>query len=293
MNWLKAPPLNSLRAFSVVAESESFSRAAKQLNVTHAAISQQIKLLESHLQMPLVARSGRGIRLTEDGQTLARDLTAGFSVIGRGIERLTEAAEVRPVRITTSPAFASEWLMPRLTEFQADNPGISMMVHPTVKVINMDSGETDIAIRYRDRRRSFVDVSPVLISDMVVIGHPSLVGGIDLSDPSSLVDMPWLQELGTNEVAEWLTFHGVVPDRRLNVTHLPGNLIMDALRRGEGISYTARAFFRNDLDSGRLTELFSDKEFGIYYVETRKGPLRSSIQTFLEWLYAKNECITK
>jgi LysR family glycine cleavage system transcriptional activator len=292
MDWLKLPPLNSLRAFSVVAENSSYTLAADRLNVTHAAVSQQVKALENRLGVVLVTRTGRGIELTNEGALLARDLDIGFATIGRGVERLSEGAENRPVQVTMSPAFAVEWLMPRIMEFQYNNPDITLMLNPTSEVVELKPGGIDVAIRYRDRRRPHPNVEPVLISDMIVIGTPSLVGGRDLRDPASLTGLPWLQELGTNEAAEWFTYHGVVPEQPLTVNHMPGNLIMDAVRRGDGITYTARAFFRDDLEVGKVVELFSEPSFGVYYVETLPRPMRPAVRTFLDWLMSKAETVS-
>ncbi len=292
MDWLRLPPLNGLRAFSAVAETGSYSLAADRLNVTHAAVSQQVKALEKRLGIALVMRTGRGIQLTSEGALLARELEIGFATIGRGIERLSEDAANRPVQITMSPAFAVEWLMPRIAEFQHENPKITLMLNPTSEVVELKPRGIDVAIRYRDRRRPHQDVGAVLISDMIVIGTPSLVGGRDLCDPASLVDLPWLQELGTNEAAEWFTYHGVVPDRPLTVNHMPGNLIMDAVRRGDGITYTARAFFRDDLEAGKVVELFSEPLFGVYYIQTPQEHRRPAVKMFLDWLMSKAETVS-
>jgi DNA-binding transcriptional LysR family regulator len=292
MDWLKLPPLNSLRAFSAAAETGSYNLAADRLNVTHAAVSQQVKLLEKRLGVALVIRMGRGIQLTDEGVLLARELGIGFAALERGVERLSKNAADRPVQITMSPAFAVEWLMPRISEFQHKNPEITLLLNPTSEVVELRPGGIDVAIRYRDRRRPQRDVEPVLISDMIVIGAPSLLGDQNLRDPASLVDLPWLQELGTNEAADWFTYHGVVPDRALTVNHMPGNLIMDAVRRGDGITYTARAFFRDDLEAGKVVELFSEPLFGVYYVQTQQEHRRPAVKVFLDWLMSKAETVS-
>lgn len=292
MNWSKLPPLNSLRAFSSVAEAGSYTSAANQLEVTHAAVSQQVKLLEKHLGVTLVRRTGRGTQLTSEGMLLARDLGIGFAAIERGIERLSENTLNRPVQVTMSPAFAVEWLMPRIAEFQSENPDITLLLNPTVKVVELSSSGFDVAIRYTDRRQPYLDVQPVLISDMVVVGTPSLLDGYDPSNPASLVDLPWLQELGTNEVAEWFTYHGVVPDRPPRVNHMPGNLIMNAVRRGDGITYSARAFFQEDLAAGTIVELFSEPLFGVYYVLMPHEHKSPAVKVFVDWLMSKAETVS-
>lgn len=284
MDWSRLPSLSSLRAFAAVADAGGYTRAATALNVSHAAVSQQVKALEERLGVSLVAREGRGIRLTDEGATLARELASGFAAIRRGVETVTGADSERPVQVTMSPAFAVRWFMPRILDFQERHPEITLMLNPTAEVVELKPGGIDLAIRYRDRRAPAAAVEPLLVADMVVVGTPALVGARDIADPAMLVDLPWLQEYGTGEVADWLARHGVTPARPLMITHMPGNLIMDAVRRGDGITYTARPWVEEDLRSGRLVELFAERAFGAYYIHTRPGALRPPVRTLVRWL---------
>ncbi len=284
MIWADLPSLNALRAFAAAAESGSYSRAGAVLNVSHAAVSQQVKALEVRLGVTLAVRKGRGIALTAEGTALARDLAAGFATIQRGVEALTGADAMRPVQVTMSPAFAVSWLMPRIVDFQQLHPEITLMLNPTGEVMELKPGGIDMAIRYRDTRELDTEVSPVLIADMVVVATPSLIGAQAIAEPAMLLDMPWLQELGTNEVSEWFVRHGVIPERPIKITHMPGNLIMEAVRRGDGITNTARPFVAEEIRSGQLIELFSDSAFGTYYIQTRPGVLRPPVRAFVKWL---------
>jgi LysR family glycine cleavage system transcriptional activator len=284
MDWSDLPSLNSLKAFAAVAETGSYSQAGSALNVSHAAVSQQVKALEVRLGVSLVTREGRGMALTEEGAALARDLAAGFATIRRGVEALTGTDAHRPVQITMSPAFAVSWFMPRIVDFQNEHPEITLLLNPTAEVMELKPGGIDLAIRYTDSRRLDTKVDPVLIADMVVVGTPALIGEQEITDPAMLVGMRWLQELSTNEVADWMARHGVTLDRPLMISHMPGNLIMEAVRRGDGITYTARPFVEQELRSGQLIELFSDEAFGTYYIATRPGVLRPPVKTFVKWL---------
>ncbi len=284
MDWSALPSLNSLRAFAAVAETGSYSRAGPVLNVSHAAVNQQVKALEARLGVTLDVRNGRGITLTTEGTALARDLAAGFATIQRGVEALTGADATRPVQVTMSPAFAVSWLMPRIMDFQQKHPEVTLMLNPTGEVMELKPGGIDMAIRYRDSRGSDTEVSPVLIADMVVVATPSLIGAQAITEPEMLLDMPWLQELGTNEVADWFVRHGVMPEGPLKITHMPGNLIMEAVRRGDGITFTARPFVEEEIRSGQLIELFSETAFGTYYIVTRPGVLRPPVRAFVKWL---------
>lgn len=284
MDWTDFPSLNSLRAFASVAETGSYSRAALGLNVSHAAVSQQIKALEARLGVTLIVRDGRGIKLTDEGRALAHHLTRGLAAIREGVEALTGADLSRPIQVTMSPAFAVSWLMPRITDFQRRHPGVMLMLNPTAEVIELVPGGIDVAIRFGDGDWPGMEVMPLLLPDMVVVAARELIGGKDVADPAMLVELPWLQELGTNEIAEWMQRHGVSPARPLHITHMPGNLIMEAVRRGDGLTYTARRFVDKEIRSGQLVELSSENDAGGYYIVTRRGVPRPPVRAFVKWL---------
>jgi LysR family transcriptional regulator, glycine cleavage system transcriptional activator len=276
------PSLNSLRAFATVAETGSYTRAGGALNVSHAAVNQQVKALEGRLGVTLVVRQGRGIALTDEGVALARDLAAGFATIQRGVEALTRADAARPVQVTMSPVFAVKWLMPRLMDFQQKHPEITLMLNPTGVKMDLRQGGIDMAIRYCDRRVPVAD--PILTADLVVVATPALIDGRQITDPAMLVDLPWLQELGTNEVGDWFARHGITPDESMMITHMPGNLIMDAVLLGDGVTLTMRPWVEAEIQSGELLELFSDRDFGTFHVETGPGAPRPPVRTFVKWL---------
>lgn len=284
MNWTALPPLSALRAFAVLAETQSFSQAGAALNVTHGAVIQQVRALEERLGVTLVLREGRGVKLTPEGMSLVHSLTRGFQAIHSGVEALSDADAQRPVQVSMSPAFAVAWLMPRLPDFQKRHPGITLLLNPTSEVVELRPGGVDLAIRYTDRRRASEPVETVLLADMVVVGTPALIGSRRVADAARMLDLPWLQELGTDEVGDWLSRHGVRPDRPPPISHMPGNLIMEAVRRGDGVTYTARPFVDDDIRSGRLIELFSEPAFGLYFIKTRPGVLRPPVKIFVQWL---------
>ena len=284
MNWADFPSLNSLRAFATVAETGSFSRAGTSLNVSHAAVSQQVKALEARLGVALVIREGRGIKLTDEGVALARQLGRGLAAIREGIEALTGAEVSRPVQVTMPPAFAVSWLMPRIMDFQHRHPEVMLMLNTTAEVIELAPGGIDLAIRFGDGDWPGMAVTPFLHPDLVVVAARGLIGGRKITDPAKLVEMPWLQELGTNDVAAWMKRRGVTPERPLKITHMPGNLIMAAVRRGDGLTYTARCFVDEEIQSGRLVELSSENDTGGYYIVTRPRVPRPPVRAFVKWL---------
>lgn len=289
MNRSVLPSLNSLRAFATVAEAGSYSKAGSALNVSHAAVSQQVKALEARLGVTLVTRQGRGIALTTEGEALARDLVAGFATIRRGVEALTGADAARPVQVTMSPAFAVSWLMPRITDFQQRHPGITLMLNPTAEVVDLSSGGVDVAIRFCSGTWPGMNATPFLLPDLVVVGAPELIGNRNPADPAALTDLPWLQELGTNEVSEWMARRGITPKEPIKIIHMPGNMIMEAVRRGDGLTYTPRDFVDAEIRSGRLLEVSSEDDVGGFYIVTRPGVPRQPVQAFVKWLKKQAE----
>ncbi|ANT59655.1 LysR family transcriptional regulator [Salipiger sp. CCB-MM3] len=284
MDWTSLPPLPALRAFAAYAETGSVQRAGAALNVSHAAISQQIRNLESHLGLGLLDRSRRSMALTEEGARLAQALSDGFGRIAQELSALTGAEAERPLMITTTPSFASSWLMPRLARFREAHPEISLMIDPSAKVAPLEPGGVDLALRYGSGQWPGLEAELLVESPIALVGSPRLVGDREISDPSDLTEYHWLQELGTNEASEWFSQFGIDRDARRGISSLPGNLMLEAARQGHGIAITARVFADDDIAAGRLRLLFEDTRKKGYYLVIRPGVMRPPLRLFATWL---------
>jgi LysR family transcriptional regulator, glycine cleavage system transcriptional activator len=285
MDWRGIPSLNSLRAFSAVADTLSFSSAGRALNVSHAAVSQQVRALEACLGTELVARQGRGLALTPVGVQLAVELEDSFQIMRRAVDALTGADASRPLQVTMTPSFAVSWLMPRISDFRHLHPEIELMLNPTAELVEMKPGGVDVAIRFGSGDWKGLECEQLLPTNFVVVAASSLVGEDEITDPEMLLGYPWLQELGTNELSLWMERQGVISTGKLNVSHLPGYMVLDGLRRGDGISATARSFIESDIEAGNLRILFEDIRPGSgYYVVTRPGVMRPPLKAFVAWL---------
>lgn len=284
MDWRGFPPLTALRAFAALAENGSVVAAGEALNVSHAAISQQIKLLESHMNLSLVDRSGRQMALTADGRQLAEALSAGFGVMSNTINALTGADADRPLQITTTPGFAAQWLMPRMLDFRHRHPDVDVMINPSPERVPLEPGGIDIAIRYGTGDWPGLDASPLFYSHLVVVAAPSLVGDRAITDPGDLVDLPWVQEFGTSESTDWLRRKGLSSVRVGGMTQVPGNLLLEGVRQGQGVSLTVWHWVEDDIAAGRLRLLFQESEDTGYFIVTRPGALRPKARAFATWL---------
>ncbi|VVT05972.1 AhcY transcriptional activator HvrB [Roseovarius sp. EC-HK134] len=284
MDWLSLPPLTALRAFAALAETGGTVAAGDRLNVSHAAVSQQIKQLEAHVGLALVDRSGRQLRLTAEGQYLADALSLGFGAIARAVESLSQRNSERPLQISTTPSFAAHWLMPCLGDFRHRHPDIDLMIDPTPRLVALEPGGIDIAIRYGPGKWPGLEAELLFSSPIVAVAAPRLIEGRRIEEPSDLADLPWLQEFGTNEASDWLRRRGVTRERAAGLMQVPGNLLLDGLRDGQGVAVTVLDWVRQDIAAGRLRLLFQDHEDSGYHVVARPGVLRPAARTFVVWL---------
>lgn len=289
MDWRTLPSLGALRAFAALAETGGFTAAGVALNVSHAAVSQQVRALEERLGTTLVVRGGRRLELTPEGVRLAAALDVAFLGIRRAVDELTGATANRPLQVTLTPAFAHAWLMPRLSEFLHENPGIEIMLNPTADVVELSAGGVDLAIRYGRGPWPGLDSELLMASAFVIVGAPKLVRGRRMTAAADLLDLPWLEEIGNAEMLTWLREQGVEAPPREAITYLPGHLVIEALRSGVGISVASSAVVQRDLRDGRLAILYEeppcedDAHIG-YWIVTRPGVLRPPLKAFVAWL---------
>lgn len=285
MNWIDLPPLSALRAFSAFAETGSVGRAGALLNVSHAAVSQQIRNLETHMQVALLDRSGgRTAGLTAEGQQLADALEAGFGRIAQAVETLTGADAMRPLHVSVTPSFAANWLMPRLAGFRQEHPEIDIMISPTPRLTDPSPGGIDVAIRYGDTAWSGLESERLLPAPIWIVAAPALVGDLVPEGPEDLLRFPWLQELGTTEASDWFVNRGVTEGRAAGMIHVPGDLMLDGARSAQGVAVTTRLSVEEDVRSGRLRLLFEERSDGAYHIVTARGVPRPPLKAFLGWL---------
>jgi LysR family glycine cleavage system transcriptional activator len=284
MDWSDLPPLTALRALAAYADTGSMARAGAQLNVSHAAISQQIRGLEDRMGLTLLDRHGPAAGLTAEGQILAQTALDSFANIARLNAELMGRDADRPVQISTTPSFASSWLMPRLAGFRQKHPEVSLMIDPTPELRPLEPGGLDMAVRYGAGDWPGCQSELIVQTPIVVVASRDLVGDGAFSQVAQLAKYPWLQELGTNEATDYLARFGTVPGAGQGLTSLPGNLMIDAARQGQGVAVVARAFVEPDITAGRLRQLFLDDETKGYFLVTRPGVQRPAARKLHSWL---------
>jgi LysR family transcriptional regulator, glycine cleavage system transcriptional activator len=283
--WRNLPSLTSLRAFAATAELRSFSQAARALNVTTAAVSQQVRGLEANLGTALVRRDGRGMSLTNEGEQLAVALSEGFAAFARGVEALRNGGSDRPVKVTLTASFAAQWLMPRLRDFWALHPEIGLSLHPESRVVDLHREGFDVGIRYGSGTWPGVQARFLAPARLVIAGAPSVLGDRTLLDRSEMAQADWILSAKWPEQDDYLRSLGLEPEK-LSRSDFPNEeLSIAAAREGLGLVVESIALVEADIAEGRLRLVHDSRDsLPSYFVVTLAGAQRAATRTFLKWL---------
>ncbi len=288
MDWSKIPSLAALRAFEAAARHQNLSVAARELNVTHAAVAQHVRSLEADLATPLLFRSGRGVAPTEEGRFLAQHLTDGFNVIAEGIAELQRSKEDRPLSVSVTPSFAANWLMPRIGGFWQAHPEISLNINPNVKLIDLRRDGFDMAIRFGNGLWPGLSCELLTSGEFWVVASPKLLSTSKNLTLTEAGNYPWLMDL---HMLEW---RQVVEDAGLDLntvdmTSLETNeLVLSATRAGLGVSVHPKSLVEREVAFGALTQICSlpSTDLG-YHLVTLPRAFSAKERAFRKWLMAE------
>ncbi|MCB6178272.1 LysR family transcriptional regulator [Rhodobacter sp. Har01] len=279
-DWRTLPPLPALRAYEAAARLGSFSAAARVLNVTHPAVAQQVRGLERHLGLRLVAEAGRSLRLTEDGTRLAAALNSGFAAIAETLTTLRQADRHRGLRITLTPGFAQNVVIPALPEFWAAHPEIAVSLVPETRLSDLAREGFDLAIRAGFGPWPDGEAQLLCRTRMVLVGAPAL-----LDSGADLAHLPWIVNLTDPEEAEWMAARGLDRSRLQTLDIENPMLAVAAALRGLGLMFATEAMLRDPIAAGQLRLVPGwDLPETAYWAVTPHGPPRAPVQDFLRWL---------
>ncbi len=142
------PPLNSLRAFSVVAEYGGIRAASEALNVTQSSVSRHISILEEYLQRKLFRREGRGLKLTSAGQDYLLQISVAFETISGATTAIRSRSKRAKLTLSAPISLTANWLLPQIRNFLIENPEIDLTFTDAL-IMKPNHREIDCAIEYR------------------------------------------------------------------------------------------------------------------------------------------------
>lgn len=290
----RLPPLNPLRAFEAAARHASVSAAARELRVTHGAVSHQIRALEESLDIVLFERGGRRLKLTAAGALLLPAVTQAFSGIAAATAQMRRPATTGNLTITCVPALLSFWIVPRLASFTEQYPDVTLNLAASNDPAQLHSRDVDVCILYGDG--NWPDAWTRLWSNLQLfpVASPTLLNSRPLRSMRDLEDHVLLH--GDRDGREWNTWLAAAegadfPRRR---QHFMGDarFSTEAALHGQGVALGDTITAAKLIAEGELLVPF---DLGVpandaFYVacrhEMRSAPI---VRVFIDWLFASLE----
>ena len=181
------PPLGWLRTFEAAARQLSFTGAARDLNMTQSAVSQQIKSLEAHLGRALFYRRPRALELTQAGRTYLPIVRDAFATLRQGTRTVVGETE-RTLNIHANLTFAVQFIAPRLPRFRAQNPGVRLNFMAEIWEPDRPTDNIDIEIRFALRKPQGVQSRLLHRGAVYPVCHPDLDISLDTLQDQALYD---------------------------------------------------------------------------------------------------------
>ena len=290
----RLPSLTALRAFEAVARHLSMARAAEELHVTPAAVSQQVKQIEDQLGRPLFKR-GKMLALSDAAEAALPLLTDAFDRLERAAAQLRIGTNDGPLVVSTPPAFAARWLVPRLEDFQVRHPEIELRLLATRRRVDFALEDVDCAVRFGDGSYSDLDVERLMPEAIIPVATPALAAEItsvaDIARKSLLDDEWHTGNMAFPDWDTWLASQGVIPDKPLHIKYFEeSNLTIQAALSGLGVALVWRTLVEDDLKAGRLVWLLDQTiatRMAYHLVVPRNRATLPKVAAFRAWLLGK------
>ena len=281
------PPLETLRVFEVACRHGSYSEAARELHVTHSAVSQRIRQLEEELGLTLFERQGNRMVLTPSGLRLQAGVKNAFSELGAALGSLHTRRSDVEITVSLLPVMAARWLVPRLPRFRARFPHINLHIKTGRSLANFKSDGVDIAIRFGTGDWKGLRAIKLLNEEFFPVCSPGLNNGRLPKDPASMLSAPLLIDRNLSWRA-WFRSAGLKLNRDITGTSFTDtNALMEAAVTGQGIALGRLSFTRSDILAGKLVRL-SEQSLRVAYCHYAVYPISSesnpALVAFRDWL---------
>ena len=299
---IHATLLSQLFTFEKTAGFTSFTQAAHHLNVTTGAVSQQIRSLESTLNISLFERHSRGIKLTLQGQELREAVTQGVATIEDVLEKMTATDNVATeIHLKLTPSFAFKWLVPRLQSFYKQYPNITITTYAENGLVNYDEFDYDLAIDYQKIPFDNRCAQLLLAEKILPVMSPDYLGKLKcLATTNKASDYHWDNVNLLHDCAVWPNAHKMAEWQFwFNTQHIKPDdkaqhhyffnrtdMSMAAAEAGVGVALARCALITNELAHERLVSPFSpvDAGAGYYLIEHNTS---TATNHFKHWLYSE------
>ncbi len=284
------PPLNALRAFEAAARHRSFTQGARELGVTQAAVSHQVRILEDWLGVALFVRRPRALSLTAAGERYFQAALAAFQNLDSASRDLRGQSQRTQLHISVLPSFAARWLVPRLGRFAARHPEFDVRIATSADFADFKRDQIDLAIRYGRGSYPGLRAHYLMGEELFPVCSPDLLAGpVPLRSPADLVNHTLLHDESRDDWGRWLAAVGVNPvDARLGPLFTDASLLIQAAVAGQGVGLARRVLVATELAAKRLVRPFAEKlvlDWAYYLVYPHTSDNEPHIQAFRGWLF--------
>jgi LysR family glycine cleavage system transcriptional activator len=288
-NMLRLPDLDSFRFFEASARLGSFTKAANELCVTQAAVSQQIKNLENRLGVKLFIRKGRGLVLSEHGELILPNIQSGLDHMQRAVRKIERYQQPNVLSVTMLPSFASRWLVPRLWRFNRRCPDVELRVNPTSTQVDMLNSDIDLAIRLGDGNYPGLVCDPLMIEYAYAAACPQIASRIRCPDDVFNFMMVHGYVNTGMHWENWVRKAGVQSPRTKYTSQVinEGSLIIEMLLSGHGVAVVRNTLARGLVENGQLVPLLGitiDSDFQYDLVHREDLADNPNLIAFKQWL---------
>lgn len=277
-------PLNAMRAFESAARHLSFTLAAAELNVTQAAISQQVRGLESRLGAALFRRLPRGLALTDEGHALLPVLADSFGRMAAAVKQFESGQFFEVLTVGVVGTFAVGWLMPRLRDFQESHPFVDLRLMTNNNKVDIAAEGLDFAIRFGDGNWHGLQSEHLMDAPLTALCTPLTAARI--RGAPSLANETLLRSYRAEDWPSWFAAAGVDCPPVRGPMFDSSRLMVEAAMQGAGVALAPASMFAAELNEGRLVRpLPVEVMTGAYWLTGLKNKKpRQAMRVFREWL---------
>jgi LysR family glycine cleavage system transcriptional activator len=290
----RLPPLNALKAFEATARHVSFTKAARELNVTHGAISRQVALLEGWLGVLLFQRTKSHLELTDAGRKFYDEASAALDRIALAVVDLTHNTDPVQLTISAPPTFTLRWLIPRMATFQRKHLDINVRLTTSLFPVDFSKKEYHIAIRAGTEPIAGVSAQAFIAQSILPICHPDLLEKHPLATPADLAQHTLLsyatESYGWNAWFAAVNAADVKPAGVLNFEQM--YFTLQATMEGLGVALLPYFLVIDEIAAGRLCTPFGTMGMRTRHYYACLDPataLAPAHVAFCDWLDAEGK----
>lgn len=296
--------LNALRTFESAARHQSYSKAAEELFVSQAAVSQQIRQLEQVLETKLFLRIGRTMQLTQNGEKLNQSTHQAFTTLIQGLNSIQSEPIAGNLTVTSTQAFCTLWLMPRLYRFSQLHPDVNIKIFASSQIEDLAKNHIDLAIRFgsKDHKMNNENLTSIDFGEDQVypVCSQNLLNHVEINTPKDLLKCGLVSLANENKITwqSWFEHVGVSGfekhNQKAEVTS--SDMAISAVLSGHGVALVAMAMSAQYIENKQLVVPFYIKhpsEWRRYLVFDSDSAKLKRITVFTDWLQQEMQLAQK